>query len=143
MKKLLVFISLISFILLGCSSNDLGEESTYGENVNQLDGVSLKLNADTYKPEGDLFELTVVNDSEEEISYGVEYHLEYLSDGTWFQVEPKEEMMFILIAHILAPGEESTEEINLEYFEPLKPGRYRVVRLIAGEPMTAEFEVAE
>ena len=143
MKKLLVFMGLMGFILLGCGSNDLGEESDYGEDVNQLDGVSIELNEDTYQPEGDYFELTVVNDSEEEITYGVEYSLEYLDEDVWFEVEPDEEIAFILIAHILDSGDEATEEINLEYYEPLEIGRYRLVRHVDGEPLTAEFEVVE
>lgn len=143
MKKLLTVLSIVGFILLGCGSNDLGEESAFGENVNQLEGVSIELNEDTYQPEGDYFELTVVNDSEEEISYGVEYSLEYYDEDTWYEVEPDEEMAFILIAHMLGPDDEASDEINLEYFEPMAPGRYRVIRRIQGDPLTAEFEVVE
>ncbi len=48
-----------------------------------------------------------------------------------------------MIAHILESDEEATEEINLTYYEPLTPGRYRVIRQINGEPMAAGFEVPE
>ena len=53
MKKIITLLSvpLISlFILMSCGKNNLGEESPYGEDVNNLEIVSIELNKDTYKP---------------------------------------------------------------------------------------------
>lgn len=146
MKKIIALLSIILvslIILMSCGTNSLGEESPYGENVNQLDGVSIELNKETYQPEGDTFELNVINNSEEQITYGVPYTLEYYDEGIWYEVEPDEEIAFILIAHILDAGDEATEELNLEFYEPLEIGRYRIVRLIGEDPLTAEFEIVK
>ena len=146
MKKIIALLSLTLmsiFILTSCGTNNLGEESPYGEDVNNLDGVSIELNKDTYKPEGDIFELTVINDSEEDISYGVPYTLEYYKEDKWYEVEPDNEIGFVLILYTLSPGDEASDEFNLDSYEPLETGRYRVLRQIGDETLTTEFEVAE
>lgn len=141
--KSLVLLTIALFIISGCQSNKLGEESPYGTNVNHLNELSIELDSDIYSPEDNQVELTVMNHSDEEITYGVSYTLEFLKDDIWYIVEPDEEMAFILIAHILAPGEEASEEINLEYYEPLDEGKYRIIRLVYGGPLAAEFEVVK
>lgn len=144
MKKIFALGLLTAiFLLTACGSTNLGEESSHGSDVNNLEGVTIELTKDTYKSEGDNFELVVINNSDKEVTYGVPYSLEYLSDGTWYVVEPEEEMAFIMIAFILAAGEEAAEELNLTYYEPLAAGQYRIIRQIDGEELTAEFEVVE
>lgn len=144
MKKIFALGLLTTiFLLTACGSTNLGEESSHGSDVNNLEGVTIELTKDTYKSEGDNFELVVKNNSDKEVTYGVPYSLEYLSDGTWYVVEPEEEMAFIMIAFILAAGEEAAEELNLTYYEPLAAGQYRIIRQIDGEELTAEFEVVE
>lgn len=135
------FILLTSSLLFigGCSS-DAAEPSPY-EEVNTLENVKIELEKNEYDPEDDTFRLNTVNESEDDISYGIAFTLEKEEDNTWFMVEPDEEMAFILIAHILGPGEEAQEELNMEYYEPLDTAKYRVVREIEGEVLTAEFEV--
>ncbi|OJF93120.1 immunoglobulin-like domain-containing protein [Alkalibacterium sp. 20] len=140
-RKSMCCIILASGLLFlwGCSSND-AEPSPY-EEVNTLENVKIGLEKDEYDPEGDTFILNTVNESEDDISYGIAFTLEKEEDNTWFMVEPDEEMAFILIAHILGPGEEAQEELNMEYYEPLDTGKYRVVREIESEVLTAEFDV--
>lgn len=126
------------FFLSACGTR---KEASPFEEVNTLDGVDISLNQDIYAPEGDTFILTVSNDSEEEISYGIAFTVEVEEDGEWYVVEPEEEMAFILIAHMLDPGEEAEEELNMEYYEPFEEGHYRVVRQMEGEVLTAEFSI--
>lgn len=135
----IVFLSL--FIVTSCRRNNLGEKSKYADNVNNLEGVSLELNQKQYKSEGDTFELTTLNDSEKEISYGVPFILEYFEEGAWYEVKPDQEMAFVLILYTLPPGDQASDKLNLEYYEPLKPGHYRIVREIEDQALTAEFEV--
>lgn len=85
--------------------------------------------------------MRVKNNSEESITYGVAYALEYYNEEIWFEVEPDEELAFIAIAQILYAGEEAVEEVNMEYYKPLDTGRYRLIRQIDGESLAAEFEV--
>ena len=126
-------------VLGGCAGNDL-EPSPY-EEVNTMENVRIELEKDVYSAEGDTFILNTINESEDEISYGIAFSLETEQDGEWFVVEPDEEMAFILIAHVLGPGEEAEDELNMAYYKPLEPAQYRVVREIEGEVLTAEFQV--
>ncbi|PRY83517.1 immunoglobulin-like domain-containing protein [Alkalibacterium olivapovliticus] len=141
MLKSLVKLSAIvflGFILVACGEN---REPSPFEEVNTLEGVELQLNESVYDRENDTFLLTVINNSEQEVTYGVAFTVEKHEDDQWVMVEPEEEMAFILIAHILQPGEESEEELFMEYYEPFEEGEYRVVRQLEGEVLTAEFSV--
>lgn len=134
----LVTALLTSLILSACGTT---KEASPFEEVDTLEGVSIQLEQDVYAPEGDTFILTVSNDSEEEISYGIAFTVEVEEEGEWYIVEPEEEMAFILIAHMLNPDEEAEEELNMDYYEPFEEGRYRVVRQMEGEVLTAEFSI--
>ncbi|WP_091529530.1 immunoglobulin-like domain-containing protein [Alkalibacterium subtropicum] len=136
-RKLALVMS-ISF--LGACSENEAEPSPY-EEVNTMEDVRIALEKDVYDPAGDTFILNTINESEDEISYGVAFSLEKERDGEWYVVEPNEEMAFIMIVHSLDPGEEAQEELSMEYYEPLETGDYRVVREIEGEVLTAEFAV--
>lgn len=134
----------VSFFLTACSQNTLGEETPHREEeLNNLEDVSLEMTETSYQAEGDTFELRVSNDSDEEISYGAPYQLEYYDDGVWYEVEPDEEPAFIMIAYLLGSGEEEVEEINMDFYEPLDSGQYRVIKEIQGEYLVAEFAVEE
>ena len=134
-----MLLPICMLVLGGCSGNDL-EPSPY-EEVNTMENVRIELEKDVYSAEGDTFVLNTINESENEISYGIAFSLETEQDGEWFVVEPDEEMAFIMIVHVLEPGEEAQDELNMEYYEPLEPAQYRVVREIEGEVLTAEFQV--
>lgn len=134
----LVTALLTSLVLSACGTT---KEASPFEEVDTLEGVSIQLEQGVYAPEGDTFILTVSNDSEEEISYGIAFTIEVEEEGEWYIVEPEEEMAFILIAHMLNPGEEAEEELNMDYYEPFEEGRYRVVRQMEGEVLTAEFSI--
>ncbi len=56
------------FILMSCGMVPLGDESAYGEQVNGLEGVTIELTEERHQPEGDTFELRVVNHSDEQIT---------------------------------------------------------------------------
>lgn len=134
-------MSAVLFTSAALSACGASKEASPFEEVNTLDGVEITLDQETYAEEGETFILTVSNESEEEISYGVAFTVEVEEDDEWYIVEPEEEMAFILIAHMLGPGEEAEEELNMEYYEPFEEGRYRVVRQIEGEVLTADFTV--
>lgn len=135
-----LFVLVMSMSILGACSEDASEPSPY-EEVNTMENVRIELEKDSYQPEADTFLLNTINESEDEISYGIAYTLEKELEDDWYIVEPEEEIAFIMIAHSLGPGEEAQEELNLEYYEPLETGNYRVVREIEGEVLTAEFAV--
>lgn len=138
-----IILKLSSFVLLGLiltACTERRDPSPF-EEVNTLEGVELQLNQSDYEREENTFLLTVINNSEQEVTYGVAFTIEKLEDDQWVMVEPEEEMAFIMIAHILPPGDEAEEELFMEYYEPFEEGEYRVVRQIEGEILTAEFTV--
>lgn len=148
MKRLLqVFLVGLGIIFLtSCKSDNpeninLGEKSEFGDSVNKLENVEMTLNKATYASEGDKFEVTVANNSEEEISFGVEYVLEYFYKDSWYKVESENEPGFVLLLITLPPGEKNIDEINLDFYEPLETGKYRVIRNIGEYPIATEFEV--
>lgn len=143
-KKLFLAGTSVFFLAACSNSNELGEESPFQENgVNTLEEIEMDMVEETYTAEGETFELVVQNNSNEEITYGVEFILEYNDDGTWYEVIPEEEIHFIMLAHILDAGEEATEAIDLSYYEPLEAGEYRLIREFEGEPLAANFEISE
>lgn len=139
-KRLGVVLLMFFVTLLWACSNSEKEPTPY-EEVNTLRGVRLSLDKEIYESEEDQFILTVYNNSQNEVTYGVAFTVEKLADNEWYVVEPEEEIAFIMIAHILESGEEAEEEINMEYYEPFDPGHYRIIREIEGEVMSAEFQV--
>jgi hypothetical protein len=62
-------------------------------------------------------------------------------DGKWYVVEPKEDIFWIEIAYIIAPGETNEESVTLnEYYGTLEPGNYRIVKTFTdpnGNSLTA------
>lgn len=138
--QFLGFALLLSISFLWACTDSEKEPTPY-EEVNTLRGVRLSLDKEIYESEEDRFLLTVHNNSQNEVTYGVAFTVEKLNDNNWYVLEPDEEIAFIMIAHILASGEEAEEEIHLDYYEPINPGHYRIVREIEGEVLTAEFQV--
>lgn len=144
--KYIFSIGLIIILLASCKSNypeniDLAEESEFGDTVNELEHVEMKLNKSIYESEGDKFEVTVENNSEEEVSFGVEYILEYYYKDNWYKVELENEPPFVLLLVTVPPEGKNTDEINLDFYEPLEKGKYRIIRHIGEYPMAAEFEI--
>lgn len=140
-KKVISIVLLLFFAPLFLACSDTEKEPTPYEEVNTLRGVRLSLDKEIYESEDDRFLLTVHNNSQNEVTYGVAFTVEKLRNGEWYVIEPEEEIAFIMIAHILDPGEAAEEEISLDYYEPLEPGHYRIVREIEGDVLTAEFQV--
>lgn len=142
MRRLLTLLcfSLI-FILVGCTGINLGVESPYTNDVNQLEGVSLELEQTEYKTSGNTLDLRIHNASNEEYYYGAGYLLEYLEDDVWHTIETEDEMMVIAIAYILAANDTNADKIDLSFYEPLRQGTYRLIKMIGAEPLTVEFTV--
>lgn len=141
--RLAVLSFMTLFFLMACQRGGLGGLSDAEEDVNHLQGVSLEFKEETYQAEGDHFELRVINESSDKISYGMDYQVEYLQDGSWMEVEPNDSVYFNMIAQVLDVGEEQIEEINFQFYEPFEEGEYRLVREIEEEILTAGFEIIE
>lgn len=142
-RKFFLLISFILFFLTGCSFDSLNPDIEIGEADSQLEGVRIEFTQETYQPSGNQFELRVLNNTSETISYVNEYIIEVLEHGSWREISPNDSVHFNMIAQVLEAGEETIEEINLEFYEPFKGGKYRLIKEIEEQSVGAEFEVED
>ena len=145
MKKIFFFVFILfsTIYFAGCQNNQLGEKAPYGDNYDTLEGVTIRTAAQSYPVGTTSIEIFIENESSEEVTYGAPFTIETFHEDAWYQVEPTQELSFIMIAYILKPDEDATEEISLEFYEAFEPGRYRIVKEINNAAVTAEFEIVE
>jgi hypothetical protein len=86
--------------------------------------------------------LYIMNNSAEDIYYGVDYSIEELIDNTWSVVPATADLMFIDLAQLLAANSKQEFVVDLSQLNPsLAAGSYRVVKNINGTQFYAEFEL--
>ncbi len=73
--------------------------------------------------------VTISGSRADEWSYGRNFSLEVLLDGTWYVVPqtPEENWGFTSEAILLQPGKENRENYSLDMYGPLPAGHYRLV----------------
>lgn len=133
---------LFIFFLTGCTKAAFEPSPYTADDLNQLAGVTMKTVEPRYKSDTETIHVTLANETEEELFYGVAFSIEYLDEDAWVVFPFEEEMAWREIALILQPGETNREEITMTLFEhDFEPGTYRVIKEVAGKPLTAEFEI--
>lgn len=74
------------------------------------------------------FTVTLRNGSDDVLYYGAPYVIEVLSDGKWYEIPSKEDVvLFPLIKYDLRPNSERDFEVYLGMYECL-PGKHRLVK---------------
>ena len=123
-KVLLIIIILLTFITVtGCKHNNSAEKSPYKVTS---DKITMEIKQGTLKNSSATIIMT--NNTDEEYTYGAPYHLEIKENDTWYILEPKEDLFFIMPAYSLKNGESVEKEYNWEYgYGNLKVGTYRLV----------------
>ena len=124
MKKRIILIVLLLFVITGCNSNqfDIGEKSKI---IVTKKDVILKVKEGSLKPTEATFILK--NNSDVDIQYGVPYELEIKKDGVWHSINV--EISFILPAYILKAKEEREIKLNWENsYGVLAKGEYRMIK---------------
>lgn len=117
--------------------NTSGNETNEG-NVN-LKNVVMKAEKSTYELGTKEIKVDITNNSNQEVSYGLQYEIEKLESNKWVKVPFKEEPMFIMIAYVLEPGKTNSQIISLSNLDELTVGKYRIVKSTG--ILTAEFEI--
>lgn len=141
-KILLIIISVLTiFTITGCTNKDLGSKSKLDIKDDQ---VSMKVKEDTLTSSSATFIIT--NHTDGSFSYGEPYHLEKKVDGTWYILEPDEELNFILPAYQLDAHLSIEKNYNWEYgYGKLDKGDYRLVISVFNEKedihIAAEFTI--
>lgn len=141
MKKTALLLLTIWLILAAaaCSVPAL-EPSPYGAEQKNTD-IQMTVDEQAVAGDAESVTLTITNTSDKEYTYGAASAIEAEQDGEWYVVEPKEELFWIAIAYIIAPGETNEEGVTLnEFYGPLEPGNYRIVKTFTdpdGSSLTA------
>lgn len=134
--------ALLGLFLVGCTKTAFEPSPYPADELNQLTGVTMKTVEPTYSPDVETIHVAIANETEEELFYGVAFSVEYLDEDEWVVFPFEEEMAWREIALSLKPGAGNTEEITMTLFEhDFEPGTYRVIKEVAGKPLTAEFEI--
>lgn len=151
MKRLFVLLCLSALILLTACSVSLNKNDLEPTPFKEADfggGVLMTADESEVPPKTPTMMLNIVNATEKEITFGVDYTLEVYLEGEWFVVPPKEEMFFIMIAQILEPGGTTQLEAMLsDAYGSLPEGKYRFVKSFwlehGGTAAAAEFKIVK
>ncbi len=97
---------------------------------------------------GEAATATLVNNSDEMLTFGAGYSFQYYVNGAWVSLNYREgrQRAFIAIAYMLSPGGEMEVSFiieNDEFTIPLGPGEYRLIKSIAADNggESTDFEV--
>lgn len=132
-------------ILTACDGTTEGEESPYSaDEINQLEGVTMETTEASYPVGTEMVDLVIKNDSDEEVYYGVAFSVEKQDGNRWVIVPFEDDVSWIEIALMLAPKGQNEETVSFDLLEnELTEGTYRIIKEIAGNPVSAEFEIVE
>lgn len=135
------------------ASSGSGEQPKDDDKI-EADKSSVLLQAPPEVQFGEVATATLINTSDQEISFGAAYSFQYYVNGAWAALHYREgkERAWIAIAYILHPGGERTFDFVLnadDYTIPLGPGEYRLVKSISADnggegssfEITAAFKV--
>lgn len=147
MKKriiiVLIPIIIIFLLLLGSYANDYEKRSkiTLNEDI-----VTIEIKEKTLRR--DKATIVITNKSNDELTYGNNYHIEEMHDGKWYETKPVNEVGSLAVGHILKPEETVELELNWNYeYGELPGGHYRIVYDFTTESSSkkiyavAEFEL--
>jgi len=94
----------------------------------------------------DIKNLTVIlsNPTDNEVSYGVDYHLDIKIGDKWEKLPYTGPSYFYAVAYYLSPNSLSKTYVDIErHYGQLNPGLYRLVKEFSREDYFLEFEVRE
>lgn len=150
MKKLLL-LGLSVLVLLTSCSVSLNKEELEPSAYRAADftgDVTMTAAESPVKPDTSSMMLSIVNATDKDCTFGVDYALEVRLDDVWYKVPPKEDMFFIMIAQVLEPGGTAQLEASLaDAYGALPEGKYRYVKSFSfedgGTAAAAEFEIVK
>lgn len=139
---IVMLIAAAVVLLAGCRGDSSGgtwsdralKPSQYTSAVNQNPDIILRTDRKSYAAGTTSAQLIIENRSADRgLTYGVDYQIEVLKNGTWYQVPFRDDVQFILIAAIHDPGKTYRTELSfsddlLKF--PLIRGKYRIVKEI-------------
>ena len=131
--------AICAVILVSCSTLT---PSPYPDMENGL--ITSMTQFDTYAPDAEIIHAVLYNGTDKEISFGADWSMEILRDGSWYALPFVENACWISIGYGLMPGATFPFEVHTSMLDySLKEGTYRIIKKIDGEPCAAEFTVAK
>lgn len=147
----MVIIAVLTAVLF-CSCN-----SVKGWNINELEkseypsvipvtDAEMKIVSGTVKPDAENVPVTIKNFSKLEYGYGYEPRLEVKYKEDWYVIPTLEDISWIELWVVLAPGATNNETLPLaEYYGTLPAGTYRFIKVLSAGgnplPVAAEFTI--
>ena len=136
-------LMLIATILLAACGNDEDGSTEPGSGSGDDSGLVVELDAASFPP-GATIAATVINNTDEDFTYGAPYALEREIDG---QFEPVDigNLAFIEIAYVAKAGGKGPA-VAVEVPEDAEPGTWRMLLspdASGATELTAEFEVGD
>lgn len=132
---IIVLFMLVFFILYGLSS--IWEIENEGYVVSLLDpsyvkvtdnaSIYLTASEDNYSYKSKSIEVSLTNDTDKWLLYGLTFKLEVFIDGKWYKVPSKQGSLFPLIGIELQPRSAAVLDIPIELYQ-CKRGTFRIIK---------------
>lgn len=141
--KLFLCTGIYFVVVVGCGSNKPAEttdwEPTNLQSVNDIDGVTLNFNQETLSATGGT--IVLINETNNQYSYGEAFFLEQKIEGDWFQVPvDTENYGFNDIGYLLPPLGFEEIEVDWEWiYGKLAIGDYRLVKEVIDSRASGDY----
>lgn len=139
MKKIIIVLISLVFILTGCKNDLIGEKSDVKIEKSEVEFTLVK---DSVSNIG--VSCIMRNKSDKILYYGTPWDIEIYDDGSWKKMNV--EMVFNMPLMGLEPGSEKVLNFNWEHTHGKLKGRYRIIKDVYFEDeekffIACEFEV--
>lgn len=139
MKKIIIVLISLVFILTGCKNDLIGEKSDVKIEKSEVEFILVK---DSVSNIG--VSCIMRNKSDKILYYGTPWDIEIYDDGSWKKMNV--EMMFNMPLMGLEPGSEKVLNFNWEHTHGKLKGKYRIIKDVYFEDeekffIACEFEV--
>ncbi len=109
----------------------LGTPST----INVIENVAL---VSTSK-DAEKISCKIANNAQSAIYYGEEIIIEKEHNNSWYRILPTKELVFLSILNVLLPDQEAKFTLDLNYWQPISSGRYRILKKISIKEEFTDF----
>ncbi len=101
-------------------------------------GVELKLEKEVYRS-NESIKYKIINTGERTLLAGAPFKICKYENGKWYVVKPVKEIVFVLVAYPVEPGQSITLIAPLEPYYKLEPGLYKLVTKVLVENLNLDI----
>ncbi len=137
MKKALLLLLALALMLAAAAcqpphldNSPSGETEPPAKQTQSSGDIQMAVKEQTVQSDAESVTLTITNASDKDYTYGAMWTLEAESSGSWEEVKPIDDLMWIEIAYVISPGQTNEDELKIkDYYGTLAPGNYRIVKM--------------